>query len=147
MLAVFAPIEDVSSLVRAHGLDLVIANKNAPRQCVLSGSAKEIERSRRDLADRGLTARPVPVAAAFHSQMVAEAAIPFRDVVATVNLIAFGDSPSSPTRPPTRTPRIRSRFETSWPASSPGRSSSSRWSRRCIEVEPARSWKLAPTRS
>ena len=86
MLAVFAPIEDVSSLVRTHGLDLVIANKNAPRQCVLSGSAEEIERSRRILADRGLTTRPVPVSAAFHSPMVAEAAIPFRDVVATVNL-------------------------------------------------------------
>ncbi len=86
MLAVFAPIEDVSSLVRTHGLDLVIANKNAPRQCVLSGSAEEIERGRRILADRGLTTRPVPVSAAFHSPMVAEAAIPFRDVVATVNL-------------------------------------------------------------
>ena len=37
--------EQVPACSREHGLDLVIANKNAPRQCVLSGPAGEIERA------------------------------------------------------------------------------------------------------
>ena len=61
------------TLLREHGLDLVIANKNAPRQCVLSGPAAEIERAQRLLEDRGLTTRSVPVSAAFHSPAVASA--------------------------------------------------------------------------
>ncbi|MGP0063709.1 MAG: SDR family NAD(P)-dependent oxidoreductase [Isosphaeraceae bacterium] len=85
MLAVFAPIETVSSLIRTHGLDLVIASKNAPRQCVLSGSAGEIERGRQILADQGITTRHVPVSAAFHSRFVAEAEAPFRKTVETVS--------------------------------------------------------------
>lgn len=52
MLAVFAPLEQVSALLREHGLDVIIANKNAPRQCVLSGPAGEIERVQRLLAER-----------------------------------------------------------------------------------------------
>ena len=38
--------------VKEHGLDLVIANKNAPRQCVLSGPAGEIGRAQRLLGER-----------------------------------------------------------------------------------------------
>ena len=87
MLAVFAPIDEVSALVRTNDLDLVIANKNAPRQCVLSGSAAEIERSRRILADQRITTRPIPVSAAFHSRFVAEAEGPFRDAVETVDFL------------------------------------------------------------
>ena len=52
-------------------LDVVIANKNAPRQCVLSGPAAEIERGRRLLGDRGIATQLVPVSAAFHSRFVA----------------------------------------------------------------------------
>ncbi len=68
MLAVFAPLEQVSDLLDEHGLDLVIANKNAPRQCVLSGRRREIERAKRLLDERGITTRLVPVSAAFHSR-------------------------------------------------------------------------------
>src|SRR5262249_50100378 len=63
MLAVFAPIEDVVATLREHSLDLVVANKNAPRQCVLSGPTEEVERGRRAWADRGITTRPIPVSA------------------------------------------------------------------------------------
>ena len=45
MLAVFAPLDQVASLIREHGLDVVIANKNAPSQFVLSGPLAEIERA------------------------------------------------------------------------------------------------------
>ena len=73
MLAVFAPLDQISKLLKEHGLDLVIANKNAPRQCVLSGPAGEIERAQRLLGERGLTTRQVSVSAAFHSRAVASA--------------------------------------------------------------------------
>ena len=45
MLAVFAPIDQMASLIHQHGLDVVIANKNAPGQYVLSGPIAEIERA------------------------------------------------------------------------------------------------------
>ena len=84
MLAAFAPIEEVADVIREKALDLVIANKNAPRQCVLSGPAAEIDRGRRLLADRGVTTRMVPVSAAFHSRFVAAAREPFRRTLESV---------------------------------------------------------------
>ena len=40
MLAVLAPLEDVRTVIEENGLELVIANKNAPRQCVRLGSRR-----------------------------------------------------------------------------------------------------------
>ncbi len=73
MLAVFAPLNEVSSLLREHALEVVIANKNAPRQCVLSGPATEVERCRQILGDRQIATHLVPVSAAFHSRSSAGA--------------------------------------------------------------------------
>ena len=39
MLAVMAPLDRVEAVVRDERLDVVVANKNAPRQAVLSGPA------------------------------------------------------------------------------------------------------------
>src|SRR5262249_27099756 len=64
----------------------IIANKNAPRQCVVSGRASEIDRGVRILHDRRIVARPVPVSAAFHSRLVASARAPFRRVLDSVML-------------------------------------------------------------
>ncbi|HZW31142.1 MAG TPA: beta-ketoacyl synthase N-terminal-like domain-containing protein, partial [Isosphaeraceae bacterium] len=86
MLAVFAAPAEVAALARAQALDLVIANKNAPRQCVLSGPAAEIERARRLLEDRRIKTSPIPVSAAFHSRFVASAAEPFRRTLEAVPL-------------------------------------------------------------
>ncbi len=88
MLAVFAPLEQVSKLLSEHELDLVIANKNAPRQCVLSGQAAEIERAQQLFEDRGLTTRPVPVSAAFHSQAVASAEKAFAEELVSISVAA-----------------------------------------------------------
>src|SRR5207237_10689741 len=85
MLAVFAAPEEVAALIGEHSLDLIIANKNAPRQCVLAGPGAEIERCRRLWADRGIATRPVPVSAAFHSRFVAEARDPFRRALDSVD--------------------------------------------------------------
>src|SRR5262249_3965143 len=89
MLAAFAPIEQVAGAIREHSLDVVIANTNAPRQCVLSGTTAAIERAGRGLADRGIATRPVPVSAAPHGRFVAGAGEPFRR---TLDLVEMGPS-------------------------------------------------------
>ena len=78
MLAVLAPLTDIERVIHDRTLDLVVANHNAPNQTVLSGSTKEIERAAEALSAVGMKSARLPVAAAFHSRFVADAAIPFR---------------------------------------------------------------------
>jgi acyl transferase domain-containing protein/NAD(P)-dependent dehydrogenase (short-subunit alcohol dehydrogenase family) len=77
MLAVSAPLGAVEELLSAEGLDLVIANRNAPNQAVLSGAKSELERAEALLSSRNIVCKRLPVAAAFHSPLVADAAAPF----------------------------------------------------------------------
>ena len=77
MLAVSAPLAKVSEAIAQEKLDLVIANRNAPSQAVLSGSSAEIKRAKAAFSALGLTCKELPVAAAFHSSLVADAAAPF----------------------------------------------------------------------
>jgi acyl transferase domain-containing protein/acyl carrier protein/NAD(P)-dependent dehydrogenase (short-subunit alcohol dehydrogenase family) len=77
MLAVSAPLAAVEEALAEEKLELVIANRNAPTQAVLSGSTAEIERAASVFAQRKLTCKRLPVAAAFHSPLVADAAAPF----------------------------------------------------------------------
>jgi acyl transferase domain-containing protein/NADP-dependent 3-hydroxy acid dehydrogenase YdfG len=86
MLAVFAPLDRVAPVLREHRLDVVIANKNAPRQCVLSGPAGEIARCQRLLRDVGVTTHPVAVSAAFHSELVAAAETPLRKTLDSIDV-------------------------------------------------------------
>ena len=113
-------------------LDLVIANKNAPRQCVLSGPVGGDRRGPRGVRPSG-GSRPgrSPVSAAFHSRFVADARGPFREALDAVEFAPARRSRSSPTRPPRPIPTTPTRPATCSPASSPGRSSSSPRSRRC----------------
>ena len=75
MLAVLAPIEAIESTVLAEKLDLVVANRNAPRQTILSGSSSEIARAATVFSGQRISTRPLDVSAAFHSQFVAEASV------------------------------------------------------------------------
>ncbi len=77
MLAVQASLADVEKVVAEEKLDLIVANRNAPAQNVLSGATTEIEKAEKLLAARGLKAVRLPVAAAFHSPLVAPALAPF----------------------------------------------------------------------
>ena len=86
MLAVAAECDRVQALVLEHDLDLVIANHNAPRQVVLSGVTEEIDRAKAILSHEGLRNKKLPVSAAFHSALVAEAAAPFADELKGVKL-------------------------------------------------------------
>ncbi len=54
-------------------LDITLANFNAPLQTVISGARQDVERAIAWCAERGLRARRLPVACAFHSPLVAPA--------------------------------------------------------------------------
>ena len=86
MLAVSAPLVKVSEVIAQEKLDLVVANRNAPSQAVLSGSSSEIARAAAIFSARSLTCKQLPVAAAFHSPLVADAAAPFLAALEKINL-------------------------------------------------------------
>lgn len=52
---------------------VVIANQNAPRQCVISGDKRLVGQVVESLNGAGITARMLPVSGAFHSALVASA--------------------------------------------------------------------------
>lgn len=89
MLAVMASPDEVEDAVRAERVDVVVANRNGPAQAVLSGPTVEIERAERFLTSRRMRHVRLPVAAAFHSPLVADATGPFR---AALEPITFADA-------------------------------------------------------
>ncbi|MFF4445618.1 SDR family NAD(P)-dependent oxidoreductase [Streptomyces sp. NPDC001502] len=72
MAAVSAAPQEVREIAARAGC--VVANHNAPRQCVISGPTPAVSRALTALREAGLSAEPLPVACAFHSSVVAEAA-------------------------------------------------------------------------
>ncbi|MCK8680621.1 type I polyketide synthase [Streptomyces lichenis] len=84
MAAVTAAPEEVAAVLAAAGLDgqVVIANHNAPRQSVISGPSAPVARAVERLAESGHPAKRLPVACAFHSPVVADAAPRFADALA-----------------------------------------------------------------
>ncbi|WP_020590265.1 type I polyketide synthase [Desulfobacter curvatus] len=77
MLAIQAPIEKIEALLKEEKLDLVLANKNSPLQGVLSGETQHILKAEKLCKKRKMRAIKLPVAAAFHSRLVSDAATPF----------------------------------------------------------------------
>ncbi|MCI4646480.1 MAG: acyltransferase domain-containing protein, partial [Hyphomonadaceae bacterium] len=81
MLALQADAGTVQPILDQVGKGLVLANDNAPDQVVLSGPAKLVEAAEAEAKQRGLKARFLPVATAFHSEIVAGAVEPFQAVI------------------------------------------------------------------
>ncbi|HEV2947698.1 MAG TPA: beta-ketoacyl synthase N-terminal-like domain-containing protein, partial [Gemmataceae bacterium] len=71
MLAVRGSFDVVQKILEKEGLDLTVANKNAPQQYVLSGASGEIDRAAGILAGMNIESKNLPVSAAFHSRFVA----------------------------------------------------------------------------
>ncbi|HEY2784024.1 MAG TPA: SDR family NAD(P)-dependent oxidoreductase [Fimbriiglobus sp.] len=86
MLAVMAPTGSVQAVITECKAQVVIANKNAPAQTVLSGPTVEIEKVERAFAGVAVRTVRLPVAAAFHSPFVADAAGPFREALSAVEI-------------------------------------------------------------
>lgn len=68
----------------AAGFELTVANDNAPGQVVLSGPVGALSEARRTVRADGLKAIRLPVAGAFHSPLMADAARTFRAELDTV---------------------------------------------------------------
>jgi malonyl CoA-acyl carrier protein transacylase len=86
MTAVARPIDEVRAVVAASGAEVVVANHNSPTQVVLSGSTAAIEKVEAALAAKGMTAKRLPVATAFHSPLVAGSSKPFGEFLAGVKV-------------------------------------------------------------
>ncbi|HEV7965903.1 MAG TPA: beta-ketoacyl synthase N-terminal-like domain-containing protein, partial [Actinoplanes sp.] len=84
MAAVSGPAEQITAALEAAGLagEVVLANHNSPTQVVISGPTAAIGQAIAALKDAGLRARGIPVAAAFHSPVVAGAADTFAAALA-----------------------------------------------------------------
>jgi acyl transferase domain-containing protein/NAD(P)H-dependent flavin oxidoreductase YrpB (nitropropane dioxygenase family)/NADP-dependent 3-hydroxy acid dehydrogenase YdfG len=84
MAAVSATAERITGVLAESDLtdDVTLANLNSPEQVVLSGATPAIEAAVSALRKQGVTARPIPVACAFHSPVVAPASEKFAEVLA-----------------------------------------------------------------
>ena len=85
MIAVLAPLSEIEVRLIPG---VVIANKNAPLQTVLAGRTADIEAIAKIFASSNIRTVKLPVAAAFHSALVAEASRPFRDDLESVAFAA-----------------------------------------------------------
>ena len=84
MMAVKGPLDKVEQVLAESGTKAVLANRNSPDQCVLSGSAKDFEELAPVLKKAGLRGVSLKVGAAFHSSYVAGARDPFHKVAGKV---------------------------------------------------------------
>ena len=84
MMAVKGTLDKVEQVLAESGTKAVLANRNSPDQCVLSGSAKDFEELAPVLKKAGLRGVPLKVGAAFHSSYVAGARDPFHKVAGKV---------------------------------------------------------------
>ena len=88
MLAVRATVDTIEAAITKESLDVIVANKNAPEQAVLSGPTDEIDRAKQTFDAQGIASTKLAVAAAFHSESVAGASGPFIEVLEE---LSFGD--------------------------------------------------------
>ncbi|WP_070010478.1 type I polyketide synthase, partial [Streptomyces abyssalis] len=92
MAAVTAVPEKVDEVLALAGLDgeVVTANRNSPRQTVISGPTEAVTKAVGHLRDAGLSAKPLQVACAFHSPLVAGAGAEFARTLQSMYLHAPG---------------------------------------------------------
>ncbi|MFV2123838.1 SDR family NAD(P)-dependent oxidoreductase [Micromonospora sp. LOL_013] len=83
MAAVAATAEQIGEVLSGAGLagQVVLANHNGPRQVVISGPTPAVRRAVSVLKEKGLSARPIAVACAFHSPVVADGVTAFRSIL------------------------------------------------------------------
>ena len=89
MAAVSAPLEEIQLVLNTLSDSVVLANRNHPRQGVISGSREGIATAVAAMQEAGFSAREIPVSAAFHSSLVADAKLPFSK---TLETLEFGEA-------------------------------------------------------
>jgi acyl transferase domain-containing protein/NAD(P)H-dependent flavin oxidoreductase YrpB (nitropropane dioxygenase family) len=93
---------------------VVIANANAPQQCVISGPRAAVEAAVEKLGADGITARLLPVSGAFHSPLMAAAEEPLVEAIAACELASpqlpvYGNATARPY--PANVDALRSQLE------------------------------------
>ncbi|TCO53688.1 type I polyketide synthase [Actinocrispum wychmicini] len=83
MAAVSASLSDIRDLLPAG---VVVANHNSPQQLVISGATEAMASAVENLRSAGVSVRTIPVAAAFHSPLVADASYTFAGTLATQHI-------------------------------------------------------------
>ncbi|MEM9189991.1 MAG: beta-ketoacyl synthase N-terminal-like domain-containing protein, partial [Myxococcota bacterium] len=102
MTAVSADAERVRALVDGWtDIEVVVANHNSPTQVVLSGRTPAIEAAEGKLKADGLRYSRLPVATAFHSEVVSASTVPFAEYLDTVEVQAavlpvYGNTRAAP---------------------------------------------------
>jgi acyl transferase domain-containing protein/acyl carrier protein len=81
MLAVFAPLDEIERTLESIDDYVVVANLNSGTQAVVGGSTAGVEAAQAKLAEAGHQVVRLPVSHAFHTEIVAPAAGPLRDVL------------------------------------------------------------------
>jgi [acyl-carrier-protein] S-malonyltransferase len=99
-------LEDAQDLcdVAGRGDVLQVANENAAKQVVLSGSIPAIERAEALARDRGAKAIRLQVAGAFHSPLMSSAVQPVREAISRIGFQppAFPIVPNASAKPTTQ---------------------------------------------
>ncbi|MFH2218061.1 MAG: SDR family oxidoreductase [Pseudomonadota bacterium] len=101
MLAVNAPLDELAALTAAVGSGVVLANRNTPNQGVLSGTLEAIDRVDQVCRQKGFRTVRLPVSAAFHSDLVADAQKPFAEslrdiVILPTDIPVFSNTTANP---------------------------------------------------
>ena len=86
MMAVKAPLDQLTELEGQLQPEVILANRNTPNQGVLSGTLNGIETAEKECRKRGFQSVRLPVSAAFHSALVSDAQHPFRERVAHIGV-------------------------------------------------------------
>jgi len=85
MLAVSGALDDIAALVKKTGINVILANRNSPKQGILSGADADIEQADQVFRENGFRTHKLPVSAAFHSPLVKNAQKPFKEFLETVS--------------------------------------------------------------
>ncbi|MDY6853740.1 MAG: SDR family NAD(P)-dependent oxidoreductase [Thermodesulfobacteriota bacterium] len=80
MAAVHTSREEVENLIYNIN-DVIVANHNAPLQCIISGSTSAIQEATEKISKHGINVSGIPVSAAFHSRFVEPAQTALADLI------------------------------------------------------------------
>lgn len=86
MAAVSAPLAEVEKILKKVDGYVVIANINSPLQSVIGGTTPAVEAAISAFLTSGFQATKIPVSHAFHTQIVAPASQPLRQVIARMSV-------------------------------------------------------------
>ena len=90
MAAITADRERVTGILAQAGGDVTVCNHNAPDQVVVGGGTAAVQAVVSACGEQGITARLLPVSAAFHTSYVAHATEDFRAAVSAARIGAPG---------------------------------------------------------